>query len=304
MSQQELRAIVAQMEQMPPLGSLPIAQQREITEQMLAASSIAPVTGFDEAMIGGVPGLWTIPEKHEGNRVMLYLHGGAYVVGSAWGYRSMASQLAAVTRAKVFIVDYRLAPEHPFPAAVDDALIVYRGLLDSGVTAERIVVAGDSAGGGLSMALLLAAREAGLPQPAAAALMSPWVDMTQSGASWSTKKLVDPLLGRLDEGVSMAQAYLNGADPRHPLASPLLADLHDLAPVLIQVGSSECLLDDSTALAARLAAADVKMVLDVWPLMIHVFQGMSDHLTEGREAITAIADFLDSYWPAGMPISR
>ncbi|MGE6191099.1 alpha/beta hydrolase [Stutzerimonas stutzeri] len=304
MSQQELRAIVAQMQQMPPLGSLPIAQQREMAEQMLAAGSIATGTGFDEVLIGGVPGLWTIPEKRNGDRVMLYLHGGAYVVGSAWGYRSMASHLAAASGARVFVADYRLAPEHPFPAAIDDALAVYRGLLDSGVNPGNIVVAGDSAGGGLSMALLLAARDAGLPQPAAAALMSPWVDMTQSGASWRSKKSVDPLLGRLDEGSSMAQAYLNGADPRHPLASPLLAELHGLAPTLIQVGSSECLLDDSTALAVRLAAADVKVVLDVWPLMIHVFQGIGDHLTEGREAIAVIADFLDPYWPAGMAISR
>lgn len=291
MSQQELQAIVAQMEQMPPLGSLPIAQQRDMTEQMLAAGSIAP-------------GIWALPEKRNGDRVMLYLHGGTYVVGSARGYRSMASQLAALSGAKVFIADYRLAPEHPFPAVIDDALAVYRGLLDSGVNPGNIVVAGDSAGGGLSMALLLAARDAGLPQPAAVALMSPWVDMTQSGASWRTKKSADPLLGRLDEGSSMAESYLNGADPRHPLASPLLAELYDLAPILIQVGSSECLPDDATALAARLAAADVKVVLDVWPLMIHVFQGMGDHLTEGRAAITAMADFLDTYWPAGTAVSR
>lgn len=296
MSQQELQAIVALLEKMPPLGTLPIEQQRQITEQMLSAGSIAPGCTFEPARVGGVPGLWAHPERLDADRVLLYLHGGGYAVGSANAYRSLASHLAAASDARVLTIDYRLAPEHPFPAAVDDALAAYRGLLDSGIDPAHLAVAGDSAGGGLSMALLLAIRDAGLPQPAATAVMSPWVDMTRSGASWAGKRAVDPMLGRLGEGPSMVDLYLNCADPRHPLASPMLADLRNLAPVLIQVGSSECLLDDSTILAARLAAADVKVVLDVWPQMIHVFQGMGDHLQEAREAIGGIARFLAQYW--------
>ncbi|MCY1288922.1 Monoterpene epsilon-lactone hydrolase [compost metagenome] len=296
MSQLELQAIVALLETMPPLGSLPIEQQRQITERMLSAGSIAPGCMFEPARVGGVPGLWALPERVEADRVLLYLHGGGYAVGSANAYRSLASHLAAACEARVLTIDYRLAPEHPFPAAVDDALAAYRGLLDGGVDPVHLAVAGDSAGGGLSMALLLAIRDAGLPQPAATAVMSPWVDMTQSGASWVGKCAVDPMLGRPGEGPSMADLYLNGADPRHPLASPMLADLHSLPPVLIQVGSSECLLDDSTILATRLAAADVKVVLDVWPRMIHVFQGMVDQLEEAREAIASIARFLAQHW--------
>ncbi len=298
MSQVQLQALVAMMEQMPPLSVLPLEQQRQLTEQMLGAGSIAPGTRFETARIGAIAGIWSLPAQPRAGRTLLYLHGGGYVVGSANGYRSLSSHLAAACAARVFTIDYRLAPEHPFPAAVEDALAAYRGLLDSGIAAQDICLAGDSAGGGLSMALLLAAREAGLEQPAAAALMSPWVDMTQSGASWVSKKSLDPMLGRLGEGVSMATLYLNGADPCHPLASPLLADLHGLAPLLIQVGSSECLLDDATALATRLAAAEVKVQLDVWPRMIHVFQAMGDQLDEGRSAIIQLAAFLGGYWRA------
>ena len=296
MSQQELRAIVAMLEQMPPLGTLPIEQQRQLTEQLLSKGSIAPGCSFEPAQVGGVPGLWAHPQRVKAGRVLHYLHGGGYAVGSANAYRSLASHLAAACEARVLTIDYRLAPEHPFPAAVDDAVVAYRGLLGSGIDPQCLAVAGDSAGGGLSMALLLAIRDAGLAQPVAAAVMSPWVDMTQSGASWANKRAVDPMLGRLGQGPSMADLYLNGVDARHPLASPVLADLRGLAPVLIQVGSSECLLDDSTQLVARLAAADVKVVLDVWPGMIHVFQGMVDQLEEAREAIAGLARFFEQQW--------
>lgn len=284
--------IIEQLGKLPPLSSLTVDQQRQQAEQLFGTGSCAEGVVFESAHLAGVSGLWAIPTDARPDFVLLYLHGGGYSFGSAQAYRPLVSQLAARSRIRTLCIDYRLAPEHPFPAAIEDALDVYRALLEQGVSAEHLVLAGDSAGGGLSMALMLAAKAAGLPLPAAAVLMSPWVDLAQTGKSWDLQKARDPLLGPMAGKPLMSDTYLQGAEPLNPLASPLYGDLQSLPPVLIQVGSRECLLDDSTRLASRLANAEVAVHLDVWPGMIHVFQAMSDQLEDARRALDQISAFL------------
>ena len=218
------------------------------------------------------------------------LHGGGYVIGSLDSHRHLAAETGRAARARTLAIDYRLAPEHPFPAAVDDALAAYRFLLANGVPSGGITIAGDSAGGGLVVAAMLAIRDAGLPQPACGWTISPWVDMEAIGDSMVGKAATDPTVqkaGILD----MAKHYLNGADPRSPLAAPIYGDLRGLAPLLIQVGAAETLLDDAIRLAQVAGAADVAVDLQIWPEMIHVWHVYYPELAAGRRAIAAGGEF-------------
>ncbi len=227
---------------------------------------------------------------------LLYLHGGGYVVGAASLYVSMTTRLSRLTGACVHLPDYRLAPEHPFPAAVDDALAAYRALLDQGVPASRIVIGGDSAGGGLTLACALAARDAGLPQPAGLICYSPWTDLTVSGASVrgnaATELVLDPSHTERYVG-----AYLPaGMDARTPLASPLFADLRGLAPIFIQVAAQEVLLDDSTRLAEAAQQAGVPTEIEIWNGVWHVWQAMPVILPEADAALARTAAFMRRVW--------
>jgi acetyl esterase/lipase len=222
---------------------------------------------------------------------MLYLHGGGYVVGSIATHRGLAGRLSQAAAARVLLVDYRLAPEHPFPAAVDDAAGAYRWLLAQGIEPARLVIAGDSAGGGLTIATLVALRDAGVPLPAAAVCLSPWVDLEGRGDSVTTKAAADPLVHK-DMLVQLAAWYLAGADPRTQLAAPLYADLRHLPPLLIQVGTAEILLDDAIRLAEKATAAGVKVTLEPWEDMIHVWQLFAPMLPEGQKAIEGIGVFV------------
>jgi acetyl esterase/lipase len=222
---------------------------------------------------------------------VVYFHGGGYSIGSPRSHRHLAAAIGRAAGAAVLLPDYRLAPEHAFPAAVDDAVAAYRGLLDRGQAPARTVFAGDSAGGGLTVAALLALRERSLPLPAAAACISPWVDLSCGGASYATRAASDPIVTR--QGVmEMARAYLGAADPRTPLASPLFADLAGLPPLLIQVGSEEVLLDDAVGLAERAKGAGVATTLEIWPGMIHVWHWFLPMLDEARSAIDAVGAFI------------
>lgn len=223
---------------------------------------------------------------------MLYLHGGGYVLGSAEALTNFAGQIAARVGADTFVPDYRLAPEHPFPAAIDDAVAAYRGLVADG--AERIVVVGDSAGGGLTLALLsiVAAEKAkGLVQPVGAAAMSPWSDLTLTGASFETRAEADPIFTR---GVlqGFADMYLQGQDATNPKASPLHAELNGLPPIRIDVGDDEVLLADSVRYADRARAAGVEVMLSVWKGMPHVFQSSLGRFLAAEQSTDAIGDFL------------
>ena len=291
MASPELEQLIAALRAGGPDLGAPPAQARSDFSAMAAAAPVAPDLHFEEVTLGGVAALGSRSPGARTERVLLYLHGGAFVVGSAADYRSLSGELGRAAGIQCLSVNYRLAPEHPFPAAVEDALAAYRALLDSGTPAARVVVAGDSAGAGLAVSLLLAARDAGVPLPAGAVLMSPWVDLACSGETMTTKAAADPALQRQSLLV-MAQRYLAGAPAASPLASPLRADLAGLPPLLIQVGSAEILLDDAVRLAGKLAAADVRVQLSTWPHMPHVWHFFSFMLAQGRQALQEAGDFL------------
>jgi monoterpene epsilon-lactone hydrolase len=241
--------------------------------------AVEPVTA------GGVRAEWTSTPNADRDAALLYLHGGGYVIGSLDSHRHLAAEAGRAAASWALSLDYRLAPEHPFPAAVEDAVAGYRFLLGRGFKPGRITIGGDSAGGGLVVAAMVAIRDAGLAQPACGWCISPWVDMEASGETMTSKAAADPTVqkaGILD----MARLYLDGADPRAPLASPIHADLHGLAPLLIQVGAAETLLDDAVQLARLAGAADVRADLQVWPEMIHVWHLFHPELAAGRRAIT------------------
>ncbi len=227
----------------------------------------------------------------DADRSIFYLHGGGYVIGSTHTHRTLAYDLCKAAGARLLNVDYRLAPEHPFPAAVDDAVAAYRWFLETGADPASTVIGGDSAGGGLTIATLVSLRDAGLPMPAAGVCFSPWIDMEGHGDSMDGKAEADPLVQR-ELLAWFAGLYLDGADPCSPLAAPLHADLAGLPALLIQVGTAETLLDDSIRLAARAEAAGVTVTLDVWENMIHVWQMVAPMLSEGREAIAQAGAFI------------
>jgi phosphinothricin tripeptide acetyl hydrolase len=249
--------------------------------------TIKPVQGPE------IAGEWLEPPAAREHAALLYLHGGGYVIGSPRSHRHLAAALARAAGAATLLPDYRLAPEHPFPAAIEDAVAAYRWLLERGALPERTVIAGDSAGGGLTVATLLALRDRGLPRPAAGVCISPWVDLTCTAPSYVSKAASDPIV--TGEGVGlMARAYLGATDPKTPLASPLFADLAGLPPLLVQVGSEEVLLDDAVGLAERAKTAGVAATLEVWPNMIHVWHWFFPMLDEGQRAIDGAGAFVRS----------
>ncbi len=240
---------------------------------------------------GGVAAEWVAAAAHD-DRHILYLHGGGFAIGSPALYRHVTWRLAAAARARLLAIDYRLAPEHPFPAALDDALAAYRWLLDQGADPRRIAVIGDSAGGGLVFSLLLRCRDEGrLPLPACAVALSPWTDLALSGASLRVNARADPFIDGSDMPL-LAGWYLDGADPCNPYASPLYGDPSGLPPSLIQVGSDEVLRDDATRMAERLRAAGCEVALEIWPRMPHVWQLFAEVMPEARRAIAGIGAFV------------
>ena len=240
--------------------------------------------------VGDVPGVWVSPASGGTAGTLLYLHGGGYVVGSSGTHQKMVGHLAKAAGVRAFVADYRLAPEHPHPAAIEDAVAAYRGLLADGVDPARLLVAGDSAGGGLVVALLVALRDSGVALPAGAMGLSPWVDLEGTGDSVQTRADVDLMVTPELAGM-MAGLYLGGADPRTPSASPLYADLSGLPPMCVQVGDEETLLDDSTRLVARLRDVGVNVELEVFPEMQHVFQLAAGMLPESDDAIAKLGAF-------------
>jgi len=281
------------------MRSRPVPEEPPTIQEMRDGMEAAPQFPLEEDVrceatsILGIPGEWISTPESEEDRVLYYLHGGGYVMGSVNTHRVMISHLARATKARALAIDYRLAPENPFPAAIADATAVYRWLLATN-NPKKMVVAGDSAGGGLTMATLLALRDAGDPLPAAGVCISPWVDMEGLGESMTTKADIDPMVGK-DGIVQMGKTYLGDEDPRAPLASPIYADLTGLPPLLIQVGTAETLLDDSTRLAAKGKEAGVDVTLETWEDMIHVWHSYAPMLPEGQQAIDRIGEFVSKH---------
>ena len=253
---------------------------------------VPPAEAHVESATGTpVPALWVCMPQVAEETVIMWLHGGGYVIGSPRGYRRLGADLSAGSGARVLIPDYRLAPEHPFPAAIDDAVAIYTWLLDIGGSPERIIIGGDSAGAGLTVATLVALRDRAMPLPAGAVLLSAFADLTLSPSSWHSRRGLDSLVGD-HNAPAIAAAYLGDADPTTPLASPVYADLHGLPPLLILVGDHEVLLDDSTTLAARAQADGVDVTVRVFDGLHHIWPVFAPHTGEAREAIDVVNDFI------------
>jgi acetyl esterase/lipase len=272
-----------------------LAEQRELLDQLLASIPVADDVETSEATVGGIPAVRVATPEARDDRAILYLHGGAYTLGSARGGVGLASEVARRVGAPAYSLEYRLAPEHPYPAGPEDCVTAYRGLIEDGLAPSQIALVGESAGGGLVIAALVRLAAAGLPQPACAAVMSPWVDLTLTSPTLETKASADPALtlaGLRRRGAE----YLGDTDAT--AASPLFADLSGLAPLLIQAGSHEILLGDALSLAARVAESDGHVELQVWPGVPHVFQGFAAMLDEGTEALDSLGAFVTRHLAA------
>lgn len=271
----------------------PLETRRAQYEALMSRGQLPPHVRVEAVTASMLPAEWVSTPGAVSDRVMLYLHGGGYQLGSCHSYRLLAATLSQVTGFRLLVLDYRLAPEHPFPAALEDAAAAYRWLIATGVKPNHIMLAGDSAGGGLALAALVSLRDAGEALPAGAILLSAWTDLALTGTSWLTNEEKDFLVTRaftLEERL----AYLGERDPRTPLASPLYADLHGLPPLLIQVGSDEVLLDDATRVAERAQQAGGAVTLHIAEGMWHVWHATAAVrlFPEGKAAFDQIADFV------------
>jgi epsilon-lactone hydrolase len=271
-----------------------VNEQRRLLRELLSAQPLPAEVTVTAAALGGVPTAEVTVDGIDPRYVVLYFHGGVYVMGDAFLAAELASQVGRRTDAKVVSVDYRLAPEHPYPAAVDDALAAYEALLDSGIAPSDIALAGESAGGGLAVATLVNARDHGLPLPAAALVMSPYADLTLAGTTIETRREVDPLLSR-EALEARVTDYTAGQDAALGLISPIFADLSGLPPLIIQAGSHELLLDDALRLARQAATADVEVSLDITPGVPHVFQAYHAILDEGAAALDRAGQLLSAH---------
>ena len=271
-----------------------VTEQRRLLGELLSAQPLPPDVTVTTAALNGVPTAEVTVDGIEPRHVVLYFHGGVYVLGEAAQAAGLAAQIARRTSATVISVGYRLAPENPYPAAVDDALAAYQAVLDNGTDPSGIAFAGESAGGGLAIATLVNARDHGLPLPAAAYVMSPYVDLTLAGATMDTKRDLDPLLSPQALRARVPD-YTAGHDPALALISPVFADLTGLPPLIVQAGTHEVLLDDAIRLTRQAATADVAVTLDITPGVPHVFQAYAPILDEGAAALDRAGQFLSAH---------
>jgi acetyl esterase/lipase len=290
----ELTEMIRELYAAQPIGSTDVATMRATFEAQQATQPLPADATRTALDLGGVPCCRITVPASRADHAVLYLHGGGYIIGSLDTHQECMARIAGSVRATVFGVDYRLAPEHPWPAAVEDATAAWNAMLASGIAPGRAIVAGDSAGGGLTLALLLTLRDAGGPIPAGAVTFSPWTDLTASGESLVTRAEADPMI-RPEALTSTAAHYLGDHPPDLPTISPLHGDLQGLPPLLIQVGDAEVLLSDATRFHDRAIAAGVDSTLHVFDEAFHVFQMMSS-LPEAAEALEEMAAFTDQVW--------
>ena len=294
MSTEQRANLDAILRQSPFPFDADVSEQRRLLREFASTQPLPPGVTVTASALGGVPTVEITIDGIEPRHTVLYFHGGVYVIGDAFQAAGLASQVGRRTRAKVTSVDYRLAPEHPYPAAVDDALAAYEALLQGGTAPSDIAFAGESAGGGLAVATLINARDHGLPLPAAAYVMSPYADLTLSGATMQSKRDADPLFTPEAFPARVAD-YTSGQDPALGLISPIFADLSGLPPLIIQAGTHEVLLDDAIRLARQAATADVQVTLDITPGVPHVFQAYYPILDEAAAAMYSAGQLLSAY---------
>jgi len=293
MAQSEIDNVRALLRSKPrPVGW---AERRQRLDAIGSVWSVADDVKLEAVDVNGLGGEWSIVPDSDASHVLLFFHGGGYCSGSILSHRRMVTEAGRAAGMRTLAVAYRRAPEHPFPAAYDDALTAWRFLRNEGTPASQIAIGGDSAGAGLAVALINRLREAHEELPACAWLVSPWTDLTMSGSTFASKDAVDPIIHKeyLNE---LADAYLpGGMDRKDPRASPLYADLRSFPPLLIQVGSAETLLDDATRFAGAAGAADVPVALEIWPHMIHAWHLWNAHLEPGRRALASAGAFIRGY---------
>lgn len=246
---------------------------------------------FEHVVIGGVHGQVAIPNTVKTDAILVYIHGGAYILGEPAGYHGISGNFASLLGAKVFMPDYGLAPEHPFPAAINDSLAFYKGLLDEGYAANKILIAGESAGGALTVTVMVAARNAGLPLPAGGVSISPWANLEHTGISMTNREGLDPLCTKAGL-VFMASHFLQNALPNHPMASPVFADVTGLPPIMVQMGEAELMLTDGMRLATHLADNRVRITLEVWPHMYHAWHFLGNEQPEAQQAMENATTFM------------
>ena len=275
--------------------NMTIDEMRRGMESRTKLAKLPPKTKIEKVSFNGISAEWICAkEAHEG-RVILYLHGGGYNVGSPNTHRELAAHISMASGAKVLLPDYRLAPEHPFPSALEDATSAYRWLLDTGLTGGDISIAGDSSGGGLSIATSISLRDAGEPSPASIVCISPWTDLEMSGNSIKTHAEIDPMLN-LQSLKIMASNYIGDGDPRSPLISPIHADLKGISPLLIHVGSDEMLLDDSTRIAEKAKSAEVDVTIKIYDQMWHAWHLNVRLMPEAKNAIKELGSFIRKHF--------
>lgn len=294
MSETERLAVEEMIRSGPDLAALPPPELRVAYDEIGGVTPPANNIVFETVFANGVAAEFGRSPSASGNKTILYFHGGGYLIGSLKSHRGLISRLGSAAGVRTLAVDYRLAPEHPYPAASDDAITAYRWLLEQGVAPSNIAFAGDSAGGGLSVATMLRARDEGVPLPAAAVLFSPWADLTCSGDTLREKAAEDVLVSA-EIVAGMSSTYLAGADPRSVYASPIFADLSGLPPLLIHAGTAEVLLDDTLRLLRKAAIAGVSVDLKIWPKLPHVWQIFANVLEEGQQSLEAAGKFLSQH---------
>jgi len=294
MPSKEYKDILELLDSLPDTSGLSFEERRSNFEEQVSQLPIAEGVSCEPVSAGNIPAEWIVPEGASKRNVLLYLHGGGYCIGSINTHRGMVSHISKAATTRALLIDYRLAPENPFPAAVEDSTATYKWLLSQGIAAGDIIIAGDSAGGGLAVSTLVSLKENGIPLPAAAVLISPWVDLTTTGDSIISKADIDPMVTK--EGlIEMAEAYMGDADLRTPLASPLYANLEGLPPMLIHVGTAEILLDDATRMADRARKDGVEVTLDTVKDMCHVWHFFTSMLPEAIKAIEEVARFIQKH---------
>jgi epsilon-lactone hydrolase len=293
MAQSEIDSVRALLKSKPrPVGW---AERRDRLDAIGSAWPVADDVKLEAVDVNGLPGEWSIVPSSDASRILMFFHGGGYCSGSIVSHRRMVTEAGRAAGMPTLAIAYRLAPEHSFPAAHEDALTAWRFLRNAGIPAECIAVGGDSAGAGLAIALIGRLRDVHEELPMCAGLVSPWTDLTMSGSTLTTKDAVDPIIHKayLNE---LADAYLPaGMDRKDPRVSPLYADLKDVPPILIQVGSAETLLDDSVRFAGAAGAADVQVTLEIWPQMIHAWHLWNAHLESGRRALASAGAFIQAH---------
>jgi monoterpene epsilon-lactone hydrolase len=291
MTERGIHVVRAHLAKLPPPGTLGIAEQRDQYDRAERVFSLPADVAVERVAAPERPAEWLRAPGARGDAALVYLHGGGYAIGSPRSHRHLAAAIGIAAGLPVLLLDYRLAPEHPFPAAVDDAVAACRWLVAGGLPSGRIALAGDSAGGGLVVATLLGLRDGIQVRPAAGVCISPWTDLTCTAQSYESRAKSDPIVVR---GMvqAMARAYLGNTDPRTPLASPVHGDLRGLPPLLIHVGSDEVLLDDALALDRRATAAGVEVTIEVWDHMVHVWHWFLPMLDEAQRAVDGIGAFL------------